>query len=91
MDLWPCLVYHAIHFLPRKIQKRCTVKLFQVRDGTEGQIITFEEMAAVSPDDNIRRQAERRKGQMKHDEAIKGTERMSVRFITCILIIKNKS
>ena len=62
-----------------------------MRDGTERRIITFEEMAAVSPDDNIRLQAERRKGQMKRDEAIKGKERMSARFITCILIIKNNS
>lgn len=31
-------------------------------------------MVTVSPDDNMRLQAERRKGQMKHDEAIKKRE-----------------
>lgn len=57
----------------------------------EKEIITFKELAAFSPDDNIRLKAVRRKEQMKHDEAIKHKERMSVQFITCILTVKNKS
>lgn len=48
-------------------------------------------MAVISPDDNMKLQAERRKGQMKHDEAIMNKERMSVKFIFYILIIKNSN
>lgn len=44
----------------------------------------LEETAAFSPDDNMSLQAERRKGQMKHNQAIKIGERMSVQFIICI-------
>lgn len=44
-----------------------------------------------SPDGNRRLQAEKRKGQMKQDEAIKSKERMSVQFIIYILTIKNNS
>lgn len=55
----------------------------------EKEIITCKELAALPPDDNIRLKAVRRKEQMKHEEAIKHKERMSVRFITCILTIKN--
>lgn len=72
----------CIHFVPRKIQKHCTVKLLQV-NGTGKEIIAFQELAAFSPDDNIRLKAVR-KEQMKHDGAIKHKQRMSVRPITCI-------
>lgn len=54
----------------------------------EKEIIAFQELAAFSPDDNIRLKAVRRKEQMKHDEAIKHKQRMSVRPITCIWKIK---
>ena len=80
---------HATHFLPRKIQKHCTVKLLQVRNGTGKR--NNKELATFSPDDNIRLKPVRRKEQMKHDEAIKHKERMSVQFITCILTIKSNS
>lgn len=44
------------------------------------------------PDDNQRGlQAERRKGQGKHDEPIKNKKRMSVQFIIYILTIQKNS
>lgn len=68
-------VSHHMHFTQKKISKalHCEVASSEGWDG-EQETIPLVQTAALPPGDNMRLQDERRKGQMKHEEAIKNRE-----------------
>lgn len=60
--MWLCLVYHTTHILLRKMPG-LLVKLLPVRGRMGKQkTITFEEMAVISPDDNMKLELKEEKG-----------------------------